>query len=253
MSDTFAAVTAAMPAARLIEREWRVWRHFWFKSVLTGALMPVLFLLALGVGVGGMVEQSTVGGVDYLQFVAPGILAASAVQYAAGACLWPVMAGTKWIGWYHAAAATPMTPTQVYEGYIGWLTLRAGLNAAMFLVVAAALRAVASLWGVLAVPAPLSAFSAAQDSDMPFPLIFRLLVMPMFLFSGAFFPIDQLPTVLQAVAVVSPMWHTVELCRAATTGTLAALPAAAHIAYLAAWVAVGRWFGVRTFNARLSP
>jgi lipooligosaccharide transport system permease protein len=263
MSDALAALTAAVPAARLIEREARVWRHFWFKSVLTGALMPVLFLLAMGVGVGGMVDQGQVGGVDYLLFVAPGILAASAVQYAAGGCLWPVMAGTKWIGWYHAAAATPMTPTQVYEGYVGWVTLRAALNATLFLVVAAALGAVASPWGVLAVPAaalgamavaaPLSAFSAAQDSDMPFPLIFRLLVMPMFLFSGAFFPIDQLPAVLQAVAVVSPMWHAVELCRAATTGTIGALPAAAHVAYLAAWVVVGRWFGVRTFNARLAP
>jgi lipooligosaccharide transport system permease protein len=265
MSDAWGTLTAAVPMARLVEREARVWRRYWFKSVLTGVLMPLLFLLALGVGLGGMVDRNDadLGGFDYLVFVAPGILAASGVQFAAGGCLWPVMAGTKWIRWFHAAAATPLTPRDVYEGFVTWVSVRALINATLFVLVAAALGAVVSPWGVLAAPAaaygalaiaaPLTAYSAAQDSDRPFPLIFRLLIMPMFLFSGTFFPIDQLPAALQALAVLSPMYHTVELCRGATTGTLGTAPAAVHLAYLTTWVLVGRWYGSRTFAARLAP
>jgi lipooligosaccharide transport system permease protein len=173
------------------------------------------------------------------------------------------MAGTKWIRWFHAAVATPLTPRQVYEGFISWVAVRALVNATLFVLVAVALGAVISPWGVLAAPAaaygalaiaaPLAAYSASRDSDMTFPLIFRLLVMPMFLFSGTFFPIDQLPPVLQALAVLSPLYHAVELCRGLTTGTLGAAPAAVHLAYLTAWILAGRWYGSRTFAARLAP
>jgi len=265
MSDAWGTLTATAPVARVVEREARVWRRYWFKSVLTGALMPLLFLLAMGVGLGGMVDRNDadLGGLDYLVFVAPGILAASGVTYAAGGCLWPVMAGTKWIRWFHAAAATPLSPRDVYEGFVTWVGVRALLNATLFVLVAAALGAVVSPWtvvaapaaayGALAIAAPLTGFSAAQDSDRPFPLIFRLLVMPMFLFSGTFFPIDQLPPALQAVAFVSPLYHSVELCRGATTGTLGAAPAAFHLAYLTAWILAGWWYGSRTFAARLAP
>jgi len=75
----------------------------------------------------------------------------------------------------------------------------------------------------------------------------------MFLFSGTFFPVDQLPTGLQVLARITPMWHAVELCREATTGTLGAVPVVVHVAYLAAFIAVGSWFGVREFTRRLSP
>src|SRR5262245_42968681 len=265
MSDAWGTLTAAAPMARVVEREARVWRRYWFKSVLTGVVMPLLYLLALGVGLGGLVDRNNgaPGGFDYLVFVALGILAASGVQFAAGGCLWTVMVGNKWIRWFHGAAATPLSARAVYEGFVTWVTARALLNATLFVLVATALGAVVSPWGVVAAPAaafgalaiaaPLAAYSAAQDSDQPFPLIFRLLVMPMFLFSGTFFPIDQLPPALQAVAVLSPLYHSVELCRGATTGTLGAAPAAVHVAYLTGWVLVGRWYWSRTFAAKLAP
>jgi lipooligosaccharide transport system permease protein len=80
----------------------------------------------------------------------------------------------------------------------------------------------------------------------------RVGIVPLFLFSGTFFPIDQLPAWLQPVAWVSPLWHGVELCRGATTGSLA-LASVGHVAYLAACIAVGCWFGVRNFASRLAP
>jgi lipooligosaccharide transport system permease protein len=128
--------------------------------------------------------------------------------------------------------------------------------------VAALLGAVPSPWGVLAVPAaalgglafaaPLTAYSAGQDSDMSFPIIMRVAVVPMFLFSGTFFPVDQLPGWLAPFARVSPLWHAVELCRGATTGSLSFGAAVGHTAFLSAVVALGCWWGVRTFRARLA-
>lgn len=263
--DVFGPLARARPPLRVTEREARIWQRFWHTSLLTGVLVPLLFLAALGIGLGGLVDQNQgqVGGVDYLVFVAPGILAATALQAAALESLWPVMGGIKWIRTFHAAAATPVSPGQVYGGYVAWIATRMAINAALFMVVAALLGAVPSPWGVLAVPfavlgglafaAPLCAFSAAQDSDLSFPVIMRVGVMPMFLFSGTFFPVAQLPGALEVVARVTPLWHAVELCRGATTGTLGLGPALVHVGFLVACIAAGCWFGVGTFRSRLAP
>lgn len=257
-------LTRAVPLLRVAEREARVWARFWHTAMLTGVLMPLLFLGAMGLGLGGLVDdnQGTVEGVSYLVFVAPGILAATALQAASGDSLWPVMAGVKWVRTFHAAAATPLSPGQVYGGYIAWIGARMLLNAALFVVIAALLGAVPSPWGVLAVPAaalgglafaaPLTAYSAGQDSDLSFPVIMRIAVMPMFLFSGTFFPVDQLPDWLEPLARVTPLWHAVELCRGATTGSLSLAAAAGHTAFLSAVAAVGCWWGVRTFRRKLA-
>ena len=262
--SAFDALAAAVPMLRVAEREARVWRRFWRSSALTLVLMPLMFLGAIGLGLGGLVDENTgtVEGVDYLAFVAPGILAASAMQGAAGQSLWPVMGGMKWLRTFHGAAATPLRPGDVFGGWVLWIGARETMNAVIFVVVAAALGAVPSPWGVLAVPAasltglafaaPMSAYSAVQDSDLGFPVIMRVCILPLFLFSGTFFPVDQLPDWLQPVAWISPLWHGVELCRGATTGTLG-LAAAGHVAYLAGFIAVGCWFGVRNFASRLTP
>ena len=255
----------AVPMLLVAEREARVWGHLWKTSLLTGVLMPVLFLGAMGVGLGGLVDenQGTVAGVEYLAFVTPGILAATALQAAAGESLWPVMAGIKWVKTFHAAAATPLSPGQVFGGYATWVTVRMLINAALFVAVAALIGGVTSPWGVLAVPAaalgglafaaPLTAYSAGRDSDQSFSIIMRIAVVPMFLFSGTFFPVDQLPDWLEPLARVTPLWHAVELCRGATTGSLSLAGAVGHAAFLLAVVAAGCWWGVATFRAKLAP
>ena len=259
-----AGLARAAPLLRVAEREARVWARFWHTALLTGVLMPRLFLGAMGVGLGGLVDenQGTVEGVSYLVFVAPGILAATALQAASGNSLWPVMAGIKWVRSFHAAAATPVSPGQVYGGYLAWIATRQVLNATLFVTIAAVLGAVPSAWGVLAIPAaalgglafaaPLTAYSAGRDSDLSFPVIMRIAVMPMFLFSGTFFPVDRLPDWLEPLARLTPLWHAVELCRGATTGSLSPAAAAGHTAYLAAVVALGCWWGVRTFRSKLA-
>ena len=113
--------------------------------------------------------------------------------------------------------------------------------------------AAAATLGAVAFAAPVCAYSAVQDTDIPFPIVFRLVVVPMFLFSGTFFPVDQLPDWLEPVARITPLWHAVELCRGATTGTLSLAGAVGHSAFLLAVVAAGCWWGVATFRAKLAP
>jgi lipooligosaccharide transport system permease protein len=250
--------------ARVVEREAQVFARLWRGSVFTSVVTPVLFLGAMGWGLGGLVDDPRrLGGLDYLAFVAPGLMVASAVQSAAGESLWPVMAGTKWIGTFHAMATTPLRPGDVFVGFVAWNSIRAGGAATIFLVVATLLGGVGSWWAPLAIPVVvlcvaafsslLAAFAVRQDTDLPFTLIMRLGILPLFLFSGTFFPVEQLPDAVEPLAVLSPLWHGVELARGATTGTIDLAAATAHATVLAGVVLVASWWGVRGFTRRLAP
>jgi lipooligosaccharide transport system permease protein len=249
---------------RVVEHQAAIFRRFWRSSVTFYVLNPVLFLAAMGLGLGGLIEERTgnVDGVPYLTFVAAGLMAAGAMLGAAAESLWPIMAGTKWVRTFHAMVATPVRPVDVYSGIVAWTAARAAVGAAIFLAVAAVLGAVPSPWGIAAVPAaslcaaafaaPITAFSATQETDARFPLIMRIGVMPLFLFSGTFFPVSQLPGALRPLSVISPLWHGVELCRGATTGSIGLWPAVGHVAVLAACVAAGWLWGARAFTRKLT-
>lgn len=251
-------------ALRIVEREARVFRRLWRGTAFTTFVGPVLFLTAIGIGLGGLVDENagTVDGLAYLAFVAPGLLVAGAVQSAASDSLWPVMSGTKWQRIYHGMVATPITPVDVLTGYLAWIAIRTAIAATAFLLVAAVLGGVPSVWGVLAVPAavlcatafsaPLTAFSAAQDSDLPFPLVIRLVVVPLFLFSGTFFPVDQLPGWLRPLVALSPLWHGIELARSATTGTADLASAGGHVLALVVVIVGGWWAGTLTWRRKLA-
>ena len=253
------------PVFRVVEREARVWLRLWHGLAFSMFVQPALYLAAMGLGLGQLVDahSGTVAGLPYLDFVAPGLLVASSMQLAAGEGMWPVLAGVKWIRFFHGVVATPLRPGEVYIGHIVWVSIRTMLSASAFLIVAAVLGAIESPWGVLAIPAaaltgaafmaPISAFSVTQDSDVSFPMMMRLGVLPLFLFSGTFFPISQLPRGLEVLAVFSPLWHGVELARAATTGTFDGPAILFHIAFLSACVAIGAYYGTRNFARRLYP
>ncbi|MDQ1508964.1 MAG: lipooligosaccharide transport system permease protein, partial [Actinomycetota bacterium] len=146
--------------------------------------------------------------------------------------------------------------------YVLWITLRAVLGSVVFLLVAAAIGAVPSAWGVLAIPAsalcaaafcaPLAAYSVGLESDLAFPVIMRIGVLPLTLFSGTFFPISQLPGWLRPLAVASPLWHGVELARHATTGSLHLGADVVHILVLVACLGAGLLWGQRAFARRLT-
>jgi lipooligosaccharide transport system permease protein len=248
---------------RVVEREARVYLRLWRGLAFTTFVQPALYLAAMGIGLGDLVRahSGSVSGLSYLDFIAPGLLVASAMQLAAGESMWPVLGGVKWMKQYHGVVATPIGPGQLYGGFVLWTAIRSTFGSAAFLLVAALLGAVPSAWGVLAIPAaalcaaafcaPIAALSVTLDTDVVFPMIMRLGVLPLFLFSGTFFPIDQLPAGLRPFAAVSPLWHGVELARDATTGQFHPVATVVHVAVLVGCVAAGAIAGVRTFRRRL--
>jgi lipooligosaccharide transport system permease protein len=251
-------------SARVVEREARVFAKLWRGTVFSSFGTPVLYLSAMGLGLGGIVDarNRSVGGLSYLAFVTPGLMAAGAALSTTGESLWPVLSGFKWMRHYHAMSSAVPRPADIYDGVVAWLGCHVALSSTAFLAVAAVLGGVHSAWAPLAVPAavlgalalaaPLAAFSATQDSDAAFSPIMRLAVFPLFLFSGTFFPVALLPGWGQGLVVLSPLWHAVELCRAATTGRGGWVDLG-HVAALVACIVAGAAWGHRTFARRLSP
>lgn len=264
MAITTAPHPVRRPMLRAVEREMRVFSKLWRGTVFSTFLSPVLFLLAMGVGVGGLVDERSGGvdGLNYLAFIVPGIMAASAMQTAAGDSLWGVMAGMKWMRFFHGMVSTPLTPADVYAGKVIWTGMRIALSSSVFLAIATVFGGVLSPLGVLAVPstvltavafsASLSAWSATQEVDQNFSVVFRLGVMPLFLFSGTFFPISQLPDWAEPLSRLSPLFYGVDLCRMFTTGEPRWGDALLNVTVLVAITAVGWRVGTRTFTKRLA-
>ena len=237
----------------------RVWRG----TIGTSLVNPVLYVTALGVGLGTIVDQTqnTPGGVPYLDYVAPGLLAAAAMQTATAESSWPVMGAIRWTRVYHAMIATPLTERDVFVGHQLFVITRVFTSAAAYLVVITAFGAVSSWWGILTVPAavlvgtafsmPMAALATTVEDGRTFVTIFRFLIVPMFLFSGTFFPVTQLPLAFELAAYVTPIWHGVELCRMLTLGTVELGSALGHTAYLLAWTLVGFELARRSYRRRL--
>ncbi|MDR9450950.1 MAG: ABC transporter permease, partial [Acidimicrobiia bacterium] len=242
-----------------------VYRRTWRGSVISTFFSPVLYLLAMGVGLGSLVDegagQADLGGLSYLAFLAPGLLVATAMQTGAGDGSWPVMAGIKWTKTYHATLATPIGVRDLVVGHLGWVGLRLTFVSAVFVAIMAAFGAVESWVGVAAmIPAVLTglvfaaattAYAAYLESDTGLSTLFRFGIVPMFLFSGTFFPISQLPDWLEPLAAVVPLWHGVELARVMALGIPTTWPPVLHVAYLLAWIVGGTWVAFRTFSRKL--
>ena len=253
-------------AARAFQ-SWLInYRRTWRGSIYSSVLGPVLYLGAMGLALGKLVDQhgtAHLGRVSYLAFLAPGLMAAGAMQTAVGESMYPVYSAVKWQKTYQAAAATPLRPGDIYRGHVLFTLLRLTMNMTVYLAIIAAFGAIKSAWAVACVPvgvltglafaAPLDAFAVTQDkNDQAFNVIFRFGMIPLFLFSGTFFPISQLPALVRPVAYITPLWHGVALCRALSLGTADLAGALGHIGYLVALVALGLVAGQWTYRRRLN-
>ena len=255
---------APHPAVRVLDYFLVLLRRTFRGTIFGSFVSPLLYLVAMGYGLGSLVDRgggSAMGGVPYVQFIAPGVLAATAMQTGVFDASWPVLGAIKWQRQYHAMLATPIGVSDIVVGNLTAIVLRSLLSSVVFLAVAAALGAVPSAWGVvsllavvlvtLAYAAPMFAISAHAETDTTFNLVFRLGIVPMFLFSGTFFPVEQLPAWMHPVAYVVPLWHGAALARDATLGTVHLGPDAGHVAYLLLWIVVGGWLAIRTLRRRM--
>jgi lipooligosaccharide transport system permease protein len=263
-------MTASAPVpwgvGRVFEHRFLQYKRSYRATIFSSFLTPVLFLASMGLGLGTYVDSSAnqaLGGVSYLAFLAPGLLAAACMQSAAFEAAFPIMAGLEWTRVFHAMHATPINGRDIALGNLAWIAARMLLVATIFTVVIVLFGAAASPLVVLAIPvaaltglafaAPIVAFSATQRTPERFNALFRFGITPLFLFSGTFFPVESLPIFIQPLAWVTPLWHGVSLARGLSLGTIGEDPliAAIHFAVLLGFVAVGAYASVRTVNAKL--
>lgn len=249
-------------SVHLIERNLMVYRRAWLVLV-SGAFEPLFYLLAIGVGVGGLVgEVATAGAqqVPYAVFVAPALLAASAMNGAVYESTFAVFFKLRYAKTYDAMLSTPMNPRDIAVGEIVWCQLRGLLYAIGFVAVMLVLGLAPSLTGaLLALPGAVLigfAFGAVgmvastfmrswQDLDLV-----QFVLMPLFLLSATFFPLEVYPEAVRPLVQLSPLYHGVELLRGLTLGT-AGWGALVNVAYLVALTAVGMVFTGRRIERLL--
>ena len=275
-----AAANVRASAFALFAREFQGlltnYRRTWRGSVVSSVLNPLLFLTAMGVSLAKLVDKgpgassfgtSQGSQVTYLLFLAPALLAATAMQTAIGESTYPVMSSMKWQRTYHAAIASPLRPRDIFFGHLGFMVMRVAMNCAVFFGVMALFGAVhftgpaglgpflaflGALLTGLAFAAPLAGWSITQERDSGFALVFRFVMMPLFLFSGTFFPVTQLPALIRPLAYVTPLWHGVDLCRGLALGTASVMSVVGHVAFLSAVSAAGLAYGCRTYRRKLN-
>ncbi len=259
---------SALPRWEMVARQRSYWatayKRTWKGSVVTSFVMPLLYVLAMGVLLGGYVDRGATldGAPSYLAFVAPGLAAAHAMQTATGETTWPVMGNIKWHRTYYAMIATPLAVADVVAAHLLFVMFRVATTCAVFLAVMAPFGVFESAWGVLLawpvlVLVGLSfagvffAYSATLESESGFAIIYRLLVVPLFLFSGAFFPISNLSAPLEWVARLTPLWHGVDLTRMLVLGDVRPGLAVVHLVYLVVLSLVGWWLAVWRLDKRM--
>jgi ABC-type polysaccharide/polyol phosphate export permease len=232
--------------------------------VVISVANPLLFLTGIGFGLGTLINDNSdpsLHGGSYLAFLTPGLLAAATMQTAYIDAAGPVFQSTRPGGHYRAAAVTPLRPADILHGHLLFILLRLALSAFLFTAVATAFGAVAPsrapavvLAAVLtgfAFAAPVAAWSVTVVRQERVLALFRFVIMPLYMFSGAFFPVSQLPAPLERLAYASPLWHGVELCRTLALGTASPAGTALHAGVLAALTVAGTVVAHRSYERRL--
>jgi lipooligosaccharide transport system permease protein len=255
-----------------VRRAWRLADYWatlylrtWKSSVISSFVTPILYILAMGVLLGGFIKGDPAkleGATSYLAFVTPGLLASQGLSTVIGEVTYPVMGMIKWQRVYFGMIATPLTVGEVVLAHLGFVVFRVATVSAVFLAVMAPFGVFESVGGVvlafglqllaaLAFAAPVYALTTRMKDESGFSLVFRLGLIPMFLFSGAFFPVSNLSDGIEWLAKVTPLWHVTDLTRMLVLGNVDAAMALVHVGYLVALAALGWVLAVRGLERRL--
>jgi lipooligosaccharide transport system permease protein len=251
------------PAAlAVLEYHLAGYRRAWRSTVVSSLTRPVLFFVGFGLALGLYVDRSGTLGMPYLVFIAPGLLAHAGMEIALSESGFPVLTHFKWQRIYAAMASAPLRVVDMVIGRLAYIALRVALATVAFVLVMSLFGVVGSAWVVVtplvaaltgvAAAAPMFAFAASVDGPNPMAIVVQVGMLPMMLFSGVFFPVEQLPILVQPVAYALPLWHGVELCRAATLGIATAWPAPAHVGVLGLWLLAGFGLALVRFRKRLT-
>jgi len=248
---------------RMLEHNYFVYRRMW-TIIFSGFFEPLFYLFSIGVGIGSLVGDVTGPGgktIEYAAYVAPALLGASAMNGAIYESTINIFFKLKYGKIYDAILSTPMQPLDIAIGEITWSLGRGALYASGFLVVMAVMGLMPSAWGIMALPAAVligfafgscgMAATTYMRSWQDFDLV-NMIVLPLFLFSGTFYPLSVYPTAFQVLTRFSPLYHSVELIRALTLGVFD-WSLAAHIGFLAAMGAAGAAITSRRLTKLLMP
>ena len=248
---------------RLVERNVMVYRHQWI-IILSGVFEPIFYLLGIGLGVGGLIPEVELPNGEvmaYAAYVAPALVATAAMNGAVFETIFNVFFKLNYAKTYDGVLATPMGITEIAIGEMLWALTRAALYAIAMFVIMVIMSLVLSPLGILMVPAALlvaAAFAAAglagtsylrtvNDFDVPMGLI----VMPMFLFSGTFFPIEAvLPPWLVTIVQLTPLYHGINLIRGLSTGIIG-IGQLWDLLYLVVFFIACMWIAMRQMEKKL--
>jgi lipooligosaccharide transport system permease protein len=265
-----AALTAAVRPRRfgawyVAEHRFRVMRSYLQTLLVTGFGNPLLYLLAMGLGLGSLVSANlgphAVDGVSYLAFVAPALLCTAAVTVASEEFTYPILLGFKWNPTFYGINASPIAPGQIIDGVVIAVVARLLGTTAVYFACMALFGAVPGAWGFvgivvgtiggLAFGAPIMAYVATIEQDSgQIAMLMRFVLLPMTLFSGTFFPLANMPWFLQWIGWISPLWHSTQLSRVFSYGMSEPLwLSVVHIVYLLALFVVF-WLWARRIAAR---
>jgi lipooligosaccharide transport system permease protein len=258
-------LSASTGVLRQLDHFATLYRRTWRATAVSSFVSPLFYVLAMGVLLGGFIHvppSQLEGAPTYLAFIVPGLVASQAMTTGIQATTYPVMSAIKWQRTFHAQLATPLEVRDLTNAFLLFVLFRVASTCAVFLAVMAPFGVFATWWGaLLAWPASVLtgiafgtvvfAFSANTRSEESFGLLFRLGLIPMFLFSGAFFPVSNLGPVLELLARITPLWQGVNLTRMLCLDTVDASTAALNLTYLVVLTVVGWWLAIRSLTRRL--
>jgi lipooligosaccharide transport system permease protein len=244
---------------------WTVYRRTWRGSVISSFLSPIFYVLAMGVLLGGFIQgdpDKLEGATSYLAFIVPGLVAAHAMQTAVGETTYPVMGLIKWQRVYDSMLATPLQVRDVVTAHLLFVGFRLATTCAVFMLILAPFGVFESWWGPflaygaqilvgMAFGSLVYGFTTRLTSEEGFGVLFRLGVFPLFLFSGAFFPIANLGSVGSWIARFTPLWHGVNLSRMFCIDQVDWPVAAINVAVLVVLTVVGWFWSVSGLTKRL--
>jgi len=240
------------------------YRRTWRASIVMSLGNPLLFLIGVGAGLGHLVDHhapAQMAGVSYAAFFAPGLLAAAAMQTAFLESSGQIAGAAAPDGAYQSTVSTPLSPEQVMAGHMLYVAFRVLTSSAAFVLVMACFGLVSGARGVamllaatltgLAFATPAAAWAVGVRVQRHITSAYRMLIMPLYMFSGTFFAVSELPGPIRVIVEALPLAQGVALCRSLALGTAGARAVAVHGAYLCVLIVAGFALARGAYRRRL--